>query len=180
MDKKTKIILSVIIIICLLIIAFVITNMILRALYHEPGNSLELYGNPDTDEGQIESIYLAYLKAGQDCDIDEAFSMITEKSKEIIHYTCSNLKNETKCYIGRDHEIKINGDNAVLYLTTFNHKIENPFFFSKENGEWKFNFYKMWAGLVMAGSTCDSGWGWRNNELRQEFCEYFEEGECPD
>lgn len=172
---KTKIIIGIVIVILIAVAVYYI-------FINPKDRNTSFLANPEyfSDEEAVTSVYKSYIEAGQNCDIDLANSIITEKSKEIIHYTCSNLKNETKCYIGRDYEIRINGDNAVLYLTPFNHKVENPFFFSKENGEWKINFYKMWSGLYMAGSTCDSGWGWRNQELADEFCSYFEPGECPD
>lgn len=181
---KTRIIIGVLIIAIIIIIIFIFNPGLLGKIkFFIKGDVIEDRGASTTYTGEeeaIEKVYSSYLKAGKDCDIDLAYSIITEKSKEIIHYTCSNLENETKCYRGRDYEIIINGDDAVLYLTPFSHQIENPFFFSKENGEWKLNFYKMWAGLVMAGSTCNSGWGWRNQELADEFCDYFEEGQCPD
>lgn len=134
-----------------------------------------------TEEAEVEQVYLNYLKAGKNCDMDLAYSIITEQSKEIVHFTCSNMANETKCYRDREYEIRVKGDNAVVYLSPFSYNLENPFFLSKENGEWKLNLYKMWAGLVMMGSICDSGWSWRNLELREEFCSYEIEGsKCSD
>ena len=78
------------------------------------------------------------------------------------------------------YEILTKPEIAVVYLTPFSHGIENPFFFSKENGEWKLDLYRMAFGMAMGGSTCHSGWGWTSQELADEFCSYFPEGECPD
>ncbi len=132
------------------------------------------------EEAKVEKVYLSYLSAGEKCDISLTESIVTERTKEIVHYTCSNMANEVKCYIGRDYEVKVKDNVAVIYLIPFNHKIENPFFFTKEDGSWKVDLYKMSNGLVMSGSTCDSGWGWRSQELADEFCNYFEEGQCLD
>lgn len=129
---------------------------------------------------KVRALFNSYISAGKSCNIDLANSLITEKSKEIVRYTCSNMANEIKCYEGRGYEIKVKGDNAILYLTPYSRKIENPFFFTKKNGEWKIDLYKMSNGLVMSGSTCDSGWGWRDLKLQEEFCSFFPDGQCPD
>ena len=134
----------------------------------------------DEEEEEIENVFNIYLNAGENCDIGLANSVITEKSKEIVRYTCSNMANEVKCYTGRNFEILAKQDIAVLYLIPFSYQIENPIFFIKENGEWKIDLYKMSNGLAMGGSSCDTGWGWRNDEIAEEFCGYFKEGECPE
>ncbi|OYT54950.1 MAG: hypothetical protein B6U72_01105 [Candidatus Altiarchaeales archaeon ex4484_2] len=137
-------------------------------------------GSTTNEKEKIINLFNTYLNAGKNCDINLSKSIITEKSKEIVHYTCSNMADEVKCYAGRDFEIHTKQDTAVLYLTPYSHKIENPIFFTKENSEWRIDLYKMSNGLIMVGSTCDSGWGWRDLRLRDEFCSYFPEGECPD
>lgn len=133
-----------------------------------------------TDESLVESLFENFMQAELDCDIETANSMITKESLEIVRFTCGNMAGEAQCYVGRAHKVIVKEDTAILYLTPYSRSIENPFFFKKENGEWKVDFYKMANGLVMAGSGCDSGWGWRNIETWQEFCSFFPENTCPD
>ena len=136
----------------------------------------------DNNEEKIKSVFNAYLSAEEKCNINLANSVITEKSKETMHYTCSNMLAESKCYIYKEvmPTISVKNDTAILYFSPFNHKSNWPFFFAKENGEWKIDFYKMAFGIAMGGSGCDTGWGWRNEEIKNEFCGYFKEGECPE
>ncbi len=127
-----------------------------------------------------DTVFNAYLQAEENCDIELANSIITEKSKEIMHYTCSNMAEERKCHVNKTYKVLIKGDTAIIHFDDFSHKTGWPFFFAKENGEWKIDFYKMANGITMGGSGCDTGWGWRNDEIKQEFCSYFKEGECPE
>ena len=69
---------------------------------------------------------------------------------------------------------------AIMHFNSFSKKEGWPFFFAKENGEWKIDFNKMSFGIAMGGGGCDTGWSWRNDEIVEEFCGYFEEGECPE
>lgn len=172
---KTKIIIGVVIVILIAVAMYYI-------FINSKNNNTSIQGNTEysSEEEAVRSVYLTYLSAGENCDIALTESIVTERTKEIVHYTCSNMANEVKCYIGRDYEVKVKNNTAVVYLIPFSHGIENPFFFTKENGEWKVDLYKMAMGLTMMGSICDSGWGWISLELRDEFCSYFEPGECPD
>ena len=136
-----------------------------------------------TDEEKIESVFSTLLLAEKNCDIDLENSVITEKSKEIIHPTCSNMAAEYECYKNitkDDYEIYIKNDKAILHFYSFSNKEGWPFFFAKEKDEWKIDFHKMAFGIAMGGSGCATGWGWRNDEIVEEFCGYFEEGECPE
>jgi len=134
-----------------------------------------------TDSEKIKDLFNSYLDAGERCDLDLAMSIITEESKEIIRFTCSNIKAETNCYKGKDYQILIRSDVAIVHFSDFiSHKQGWPFFFIKENDQWKIDFYKMAMGIVMSGSGCDTGWGWRHQEIREEFCSFFPSGECPD
>jgi hypothetical protein len=135
---------------------------------------------PMGDEAEIRWAYLKYLEAEEKCDIELVNELITNKSREIVRWTCSNMKNEMKCYKGRGYEIRYAGESGVVYLTPYSRSIENPFFLTKEDGAWKIDLYRMSNGLAMAGSTCDSGWGWRDDALRNEFCSFFSEDQCPD
>ena len=173
---KTKIIIGIGITILVIIIAIVVYS-----IWGTHDNTFpEISTGYSGEEAKVEKVYLTYLSAGEKCDIPLTESIVTERTKEIVHYTCQNMADEVKCYVGRNFEVRVKDDTAVVYLIPFSHKIENPFFFAKENGEWKIDLYKMSNGLVMGGSTCDSGWGWRNEELADEFCNYFEEGKCSD
>ncbi len=134
---------------------------------------LRITETPDT-------VFNTYLTAEEKCDINLANSVITEKSKEIMHYTCSNMADERKCHINKTFKVLTKGDTAIIHFDDFSHKTGWPFFFAKENGEWKIDFYKMAFGIAMGGSGCDTGWGWRNEEIKNEFCSYFKEGECPE
>lgn len=145
------------------------------------------YGNEEFYEGtdieKIEDVFNAFLEAEKNCDIDLANSVLTEKSKEIMHYTCSNMAAEYKCYkdVGSDdYKIYRKNDKAILHFDSFSNKEGWPFFFAKENGEWKIDFHKMAFGISMGGGGCATGWGWRNEEIVNEFCGYFKEGECPE
>lgn len=132
------------------------------------------------DEEKIEIVFNTYLLAEEKCNIDLANSVITEKSKEIMHYTCSNMVAERECYAGKTPTIFAKEETAIIYYPPFNHKEGWPLFFARENGEWKIDFYKMAFGIAMGGSGCDTGWSWRNSEIIDEFCSYFLEGECPE
>ena len=145
------------------------------------------YGNEKfyekTDTEKIGIVFNAFLEAEKNCDIDLANSVLTEKSKEIMHYTCSNMIAEYECYkdvTDNDYEIYVKNDKAILHFNSFSHKEGWPFFFTKENGEWKIDFYKMAFGISMGGSGCATGWGWRSEEMVEEFCSYFKKGECPE
>lgn len=132
------------------------------------------------DEGKVKAAFNTYLTAEENCDIDLANSVITEKSKEIMHYTCSNMADERKCFVNKAYKVLTKGDTAIVHFDDFSHKTGWPFFFAKENGEWKIDFYKMANGIAMGGSGCDTGWSWRNEEIKKDFCNYFKEGECPE
>ena len=136
-----------------------------------------------TDKEKIENVFMTLLEAEKNCDINLANSVLIEKSKEIMHHTCSNMAAEYKCYkdvTGNDYEIYVENNKAILHFDSFSHKEGWPFFFAKENGEWKIDFHKMALGITMGGSGCATGWGWRNDEIVEEFCGYFEQGECPE
>ena len=136
--------------------------------------------DPDADKKEIEDVFNTRLDVQKNCDIELSNSIITNKSKEIIHSTCSNMAAERKCYVGRDFEILVKSDTAILYFPPFSHKTGWPFFFAREDGVWKIDLYKMAFGIAMGGGGCDTGWGWRDTETKEEFCSYFPEGECPD
>ena len=145
------------------------------------------YGNEEfyekTDTEEIENIFMMFLKAEKNCDINLANSILTKRSKEIMHYTCSNMAAEYKCYkdiTDNDYAIYIKDNKAILHFNSFGHKEGWPFFFEKENGEWKIDFHKMAFGISMGGGGCATGWGWRNEEIVEEFCSYFKEGKCPE
>ncbi|MCK5123272.1 MAG: hypothetical protein KAQ87_03960 [Candidatus Pacebacteria bacterium] len=138
----------------------------------------EFYKKTDTEK--IEDVFMMRLEAQKNCDIELSNSIITEKSKEIIHSTCSNMANERKCYVRKDFKILAKSDTAILYFSPFNHKTGWPFFFAKEDGKWKIDMHKMAFGITMGGSGCATGWSWRDDEIVEEFCGYFEEGECPE
>lgn len=127
-----------------------------------------------------DTAFNAYLRAEEKCNIDLANSIITEKSKEIMHYTCSNMAAERQCHVNKTYKALTKGNTAIIHFDDFSHKTGWPFFFAKENGEWKIDFYKMANGITMGGSGCDTGWGWRNDEIKQEFCSYFKESQCPE
>ena len=137
-------------------------------------------GSYNNDKEKIKSAFNTVLSADENCDIDLATSLITEKSKEIVHPTCSNMAAERECIINRGYKVLVKNDTAIIYFDDFSHKTGWPYFFAKENGEWKLDFYKMAFGIAMGGSGCDTGWGWRNEEIKKEFCSYFKEGECPE
>jgi len=131
------------------------------------------------EEELVEQTFNAYLNAGEDCDIEAATFLITNESKQITRFTCSNMANEMRCSIGRDYEILVDGGRAILYFIPY--KVGHPpYFFEKEDGIWKFDFLDMAFGIVFYGTSCDAAWGWRDPSLREEFCSYFPEGECPD
>ena len=135
------------------------------------------------EEEKIESVFNTFLLAEKICDIDLANYIITEKSKEIMHYTCANMATEYECYkniTGDDYKIYAKNDKAILHFDSFSNKEGWPFFFAKEEGEWKIDFHKMAFGISMGGGGCATGWGWRNDEIVEEFCSYFETGKCPD
>ena len=136
-----------------------------------------------TDTEKIENVFMTLLVAQKSCDIELSNSIITKRSKEIMHSTCSNMAAEYKCYkdvTAYDYEIHIKNDKAILHFNSFSHKEGWPFFFAKENGEWKVDYHKMAFGISMGGSGCATGWGWRNEEIVEEVCSYFKEGECPE
>ncbi|MCK5475170.1 MAG: hypothetical protein KAI71_01125 [Candidatus Pacebacteria bacterium] len=136
-----------------------------------------------TDEEKIKILFGTFLLAEKNCDINLANAVLTEKSKEIMHYTCSNMSAEYKCYkdiTDNDYGIYVKNDKAILHFNSFSHKEGWPFFFEKENGEWKIDFHKMAFGISMGGSGCATGWGWRSEEIMKEFCSYFKKGECPE
>ncbi len=132
------------------------------------------------EKSEIAEVYDRYLEAEVNCDIETANSLIAERSKEIVNFTCSNMASEARCYLGRSYQIKVKENQAVLYLAPFSFQKENPFFFTKENGKWKLDFYRMAYGMAMSGNGCDSGWVWTNPALQEEFCGYFSEEVCPD
>lgn len=142
--------------------------------------SFNVLNNISTDEQKIKTIFETYLSAEENCNINLANSIITEKSKEIMHYTCSNMAEERKCHINKAYKVLIRGDAAIIYFNDFSRKANWPFFFSKENSEWKIDFYKMAYGIAMGGNGCDADWDWRDQEIKEEFCGYFQKGECPD
>lgn len=136
-----------------------------------------------TDEENIENVFNTFLEAEKNCDIASANSVLTEESREIMNYTCSNMAAEYKCYKdidSDDYEIYRKNDKAILHFYSFSHKTGWPFFFAKESSKWKIDFHKMAFGIAMGGSGCATGWGWRNEEIVDEFCSYFKEGECPE
>lgn len=90
------------------------------------------------------------------------------------------MASERKCHVGKDTAVQVRGNTAVLYFPPFNHDEGWPFFFSKENGEWKIDYYTMANGITMLGSGCDTGWAWRNSGIKEQFCSYFLSGDCPD
>jgi hypothetical protein len=132
------------------------------------------------DDLEIRKVFEQYIAGGAICDIDGAYELISEASKDIVHFTCQNYQAETRCYENRDMAVRVTGDTGVIYRVPFSHQVENPVFFVRENGEWKIAFSKMAFGMAMSGSTCDSGWSWTNEKLPAEFRGYFPEGECPD
>lgn len=133
-----------------------------------------------TDEIEIREIFERYIEGSKNCDIDGAYELISEASKEIVHFTCQNYLAETKCYENQSMAVRTKENIWVIYRTPFSHMVENPVFFIKENGIWKIAFNKMAFGMAMSGSSCDSGWNWINEKLPKEFCSHFPEWECPD
>ena len=132
------------------------------------------------DVTAITSVFQAKLDAMRDCDIEKANLLITERSKDIIHFTCANMANERECYTGKDTEILVDGNVATLYFPPFNYESGWPFFFAKEAGEWKIDYHTMSFGITMLGGGCDTGWAWRTEETRDTFCDFFPAGECPE
>lgn len=131
------------------------------------------------DEKLVKEIFELNLEAAKNCDIELANSLITEESEKIIHSTCANMINERKCHINKKISVRIKEHTAVLYFPPFNYDEGWPFFFAKEDGEWKIDYYKMSYGITMLGGGCDTGWGWRTLEAEEEFCSYFLPNECP-
>lgn len=132
------------------------------------------------EQQKIEFAFNTYVFAEEKCDINLANSQITKESKDVMHYTCDNMADESKCYKNKEFQIFDNGNNAILYFSPFNHKTGWPFFFAKEDGEWKIDFKKMASDIAMGGGGCDTGWGWKNLEIKEEFCDYFLAGGCPE
>ncbi|MFH2027833.1 MAG: hypothetical protein ABIJ08_01725 [Nanoarchaeota archaeon] len=130
------------------------------------------------DSIKVIRVFEDYIFAGENCNIELAENLISKKSKEIIHFTCENFKAEVECYKNIEYEIKTKDNTAMLYLTPFSHNVENPFFFIKEESKWKIDFYKMANGIAMKGNSCNSGWNWKNDKIKKEFCSYFDE--CPE
>lgn len=133
-----------------------------------------------SEESLVYNVFESYINWWKNCDIELAYKIISEKSKEIVHFTCQNYKSEVICYESKDMNVKIKDNKAIIYRVPFSHKVENPVFFIKEDWGRKIEFSKMAFWMTMLWSTCDSWWWWRNQELAQEFCSYFEKWECPD
>lgn len=159
-----------------LLVAVIALNIILITQTN-PNDKIK---QPANDKEAVEMVYKKYLQAGKECDIKAVESLVTKKSNDIANFTCSNLADEIKCYEGREYRIRVQADSAVVYLAPFGHNIENPMFFTRENGQWKLDLYKMSQGLTMVGSGCDSGWNWRSRELKEHFCSFFRPGHCPE
>ncbi|OGF27488.1 hypothetical protein A2331_00820 [Candidatus Falkowbacteria bacterium RIFOXYB2_FULL_34_18] len=144
-----------------------------------PKNEESKQVNIDEEKIAINKVFSEFIAAEAYCDITTANKLITEDSKKVVKFTCANMDAEQKCYQERLFKINYKGNQGVLYIDPFNQEKENPFFFTRENDEWKIDFKRMSEGLVMKGNKCDSGWDWRNTDLRDEFCTYFKKDKCP-
>jgi len=139
------------------------------------------YPEGEIDEEQaVKKVFQTRLDAMENCDIELANSLVTKKSLEILRSTCENMENERKCYAGKETLARTKSNTAVLYFTVYNHKEGWPFFFEKEGGEWKIDFYTMAKGIAMIGGGCDTGWSWRDEGIKKDFCGFFPRGECPE
>jgi hypothetical protein len=136
--------------------------------------------NLSTDTMSVEEVFEAQLESMKNCDIELADSLMSKESKKIVHFTCSNMANERKCYIDKKTEIHTKENTAMLYFPPFNYDSGWPYFFIKEDGAWKIDTYEMANGITMLGGGCDTGWRWRNTKTRDKFCSFFSSGECPD
>jgi len=176
MSVGVKIVIFLIIIIA---IGYVLINKdaIFNFNNNTPQNTVT---NSAPDERSVKEVFEMNLEAAKNCDIELSNSLITEESKKIIHSTCSNMANERKCHINKEMAVLTKENTAVLYFPPFNHDEGWPFFFAKEDGEWRIDYYKMSNGITMLGGGCDTGWGWRSEDTQKEFCSYFSEGKCPD
>ncbi|MFH1447909.1 MAG: hypothetical protein ABIG39_03530 [Candidatus Micrarchaeota archaeon] len=132
------------------------------------------------DKSAVIGVFNKNLDAMKNCDIELHNALVTKESLEILHPTCSNMRNERKCYVGKAVSVLVRDDEAVMYFPPFNHKEGWPIFFAKEDGKWKIDYHKMAFGISMGGSGCDTGWSWRNQEIKDDFCSYFEGYVCPD
>ncbi len=131
------------------------------------------------DEQWAKKVFQARLDAMENCDIELANSLVTEKPKEILHSTCENMENERKCYAGRETFVRAKSSTAVLCFEVYSHEEGWPFFFKKEGGEWKIDFYKMANSIAMIGGGRDTGWSWRDEGTKRDFCGLFPEGRVP-
>lgn len=136
--------------------------------------------NATSEEQAVREVFQVNRDAMENCDIELADSLVTEESKEILHTTCANMENEWKCYAGKETYARVKSKSAVLYFGEYNYGEGWPFFFAKEDGEWKIDYYTMANGITMLGGGCDTGWGWRSEEVQKEFCSFFPSDECPD
>lgn len=138
--------------------------------YNNATESMKATGN---DKKEILIAYYKYLSAEKQCDKESVNELLTKDSLSVVRLTCANMLSEMKCYENRDYKIAVSGNSGVVYLIPFSQKIENPIFFTKENSIWKVDLKKMSEGLTMSGSSCDSGWSWRNEKLKEEFLNLY-------
>lgn len=173
-------------------VKIIILTVLIAIIWYSLANKETLFDflknneSPDTitdlplDEQLVKEVFEMKLEAMKNCNTELANTLITEESKEIIRFTCSNMTNERKCYINKTTIVRIKENKATLYFPPFNHGSGWPFFFTKENGQWKIDYYEMSNGITMLGSGCNTGWAWRREETRDKFCNFFPTGECPD
>ena len=132
-----------------------------------------------SDKEKVSSLFQTRLEAQKNCDIALSNSLLTNLSKTIVNSNCSNMARERTCYVGKDYEILTKSNTATLYFPPFSADGLWPYFFAKENGEWKIDIYKMAYSVVMRGGGCTTGWGWISHEAEDFFCDFFSPGQCP-
>ncbi len=134
------------------------------------------------EEEAIAKIFKTFLWSEKNCDITLANELITSESKKIMHYTCSNMANEYKCYKDLkddDYDILVMDNQAIIHFYSYSKMTGWPIFFKKEKKEWKIDYNKMAFGVAMIGGGCSTGWNWKNNDIEKEFCNYFKPLDCP-
>jgi len=132
------------------------------------------------EEGYLEvkKVLDEYFRVEKECDKTSVLANMSRSSRKMVNLTCNNMKREVDCNGGAKMNFKIKDNSAVAYIYPLSYESDNPYFFLKEEGEWRLDLSEMAKNLTMKGGSCE-GWTWRTNSSKEEFCFFFEEGSCP-
>jgi len=124
------------------------------------------------DFSSPEATYRTYIQACKDLDFSRSDLCYTREFRRFIktnkrylsHRHPGQLRNEYNQHKNRSYELEMHGDKAIMRFAP-EYVRPAPFYFRKENGEWKIDAMFSFNNVIMEGS---SRWFWRNEKIDNE------------